>query len=114
MNDDSLTYSSFIIVFPSVALSVNLGQGGAGVHLLDVNCTGAESNLLECVESGSGMTPLSLVDGDCSIPAGVICEGKCDKHIQMSASAYIYTLQPTEDRISSKGILLYMCNLIPP
>ena len=56
---------------------MNLGQGGAAVHLLDVNCTGAESNLLECVDSGSGMTPLSMVDGDCSMPAGVICEGKC-------------------------------------
>jgi len=56
---------------------VNLGQGGAAVHMLDVNCTGTESNLLECVDSGSGMTPLSMVDGDCSMPAGVICEGKC-------------------------------------
>ena len=51
---------------------MDFGHGGGGEHVQDVDCTGAESNLLHCIESGSGMSLLSTV---CIRPAGVICEG---------------------------------------
>ena len=57
---------------PSVSFAMDFGHGGGREHVQDVDCTGAESNLLQCIESGSGMSSLST---ECITPAGVICEG---------------------------------------
>ena len=51
---------------------MDFGHGGGREHVQDVDCTGAESNLLQCTESGSGMNSLST---ECITPAGVLCEG---------------------------------------
>ena len=59
-------------ILPIVSFAVDFGHGGGRVHEQDMNCTGTESNLLQCIESGSGMSSLSTV---CIRPAGVICEG---------------------------------------
>lgn len=60
-------------ILPIVSFAVDFGHGGGRAHEQDVNCVGAESNLLQCIESGSGMRSLST---ECIRPAGVICEGK--------------------------------------
>ena len=63
------------VVFPVlliVSFAVDFGQGSRAVHIQDVNCTGMESNLLRCIDSGSGMNSLSR---GCIRPAGVMCEG---------------------------------------
>ena len=62
------------VVFPIliVSFAVDFGQGSRTVHIQDVNCTGMESNLLQCIDSGSGMNSLSRA---CIRPAGVMCEG---------------------------------------
>ena len=52
-----------------VSFAVDFGHGGGRQHVQDVNCTCAESNLLQCIESGSGVSSLST---ECIIPAGVI------------------------------------------
>ena len=58
----------------SVSLAVDLGQGGGIIHVQDVACTGGESNLLECVETGPGSRMDSAADRACQMPAGAICE----------------------------------------
>ena len=51
---------------------MDFGHGGGNEHVQYVNCASAESNLLQCIEGGSGMSSLST---ECITPAGVICEG---------------------------------------
>ena len=60
------------MVFPIVSFAVDFGQGSKAVHIQDLNCSGMESNLLQCIDSGSGMNSLSRA---CIRPAGIICEG---------------------------------------
>ena len=60
------------LILPIVSFSADFGHGSGRAHVQDVNCAGAESNLLQCIESGSGMGSLS---GACIRPAGVVCEG---------------------------------------
>ena len=55
-----------------VSFAVDFGQGSRAAHIQDVNCTGTESNLLQCIDGGSGMKSLSRA---CIRPAGVMCEG---------------------------------------
>ena len=59
-------------IFPIVSYAMDFGRGGGRKHVRDVNCAGAESNLLQCIESGSRVSSLST---ECITPAGVICEG---------------------------------------
>ena len=57
---------------PSVSFAMDFGHGGGKERVEYVDCTGTESNLLQCIESGSGVSSLSA---ECITPAGVICEG---------------------------------------
>ena len=59
-------------IFHIVSYAMDFGHGDGRKHVRDVNCTGAESNPLQCIESGSGMSSLNT---ECMTPAGVICEG---------------------------------------
>ena len=61
------------LIFLIVSFAVDFGHGGGRVHEQDLNCAGNELNLLECIESGSGMSSLSTA---CIRTAGIICEGK--------------------------------------
>ena len=58
--------------FSIVSYAADFGHGGGREHVQDVDCTGVASNLLQCIERGSGMNALSRA---CIRPAGVICEG---------------------------------------